>query len=200
MYGEGALVEGSSARSPRCSARRRPMFAPSGVMAQLAAVRLWSEAAGVARFGMHPTSHLAHHEAEAYAALLHCHGVPVGNRLRPIVAADPRRGARDPGLLARRAADPRGGGQLPSWDELEALKAAAGNGAVPLHMDGARLWESAAYYGRDYAHDRRRLRLGLRFALQGHRRLRRRRARRRRLASSPRRVSGGVAWAARCTT
>jgi threonine aldolase len=43
------------------------------------------------------------------------------------------------------------GGQLPSWDELEALKAAARTRGVVLHMDGARLWESAAFYERSYA-------------------------------------------------
>ena len=33
------------------------------------------------RFGMHPTSHLAHHEEQSFAASMHLHGVPVGDRL-----------------------------------------------------------------------------------------------------------------------
>ncbi|HLU65762.1 MAG TPA: beta-eliminating lyase-related protein, partial [Kofleriaceae bacterium] len=43
------------------------------------------------------------------------------------------------------------GGQLPSWDELEALKARARGAGLHLHLDGARLWECAAGYGRSYA-------------------------------------------------
>jgi hypothetical protein len=37
---------------------------------------------------LHPTSHLAHHEEQAFAALMHLHAVPVGDRLRPMTAAD----------------------------------------------------------------------------------------------------------------
>jgi threonine aldolase len=43
------------------------------------------------------------------------------------------------------------GGQLPDWDQLEALKTLARQKNIPLHMDGARLWESRAFYGRSYA-------------------------------------------------
>jgi len=43
------------------------------------------------------------------------------------------------------------GGQLPGWDELEALKASARQRGVRLHMDGARLWECAAHYRKSYA-------------------------------------------------
>lgn len=88
MYGPGALVEAFEGKVAASLGKQAAMFAPSGVMAQIAAVRIWTEAAGVARFGMHPTSHLAHHEEQAYAALMHCHGVPVGGRLRPMLAAD----------------------------------------------------------------------------------------------------------------
>ena len=49
------------------------------------------------------------------------------------------------------AADPRGRRPLPDWDQLEALKALAARRRIPLHMDGARLWESRAFYGRSHA-------------------------------------------------
>ena len=42
------------------------------------------------------------------------------------------------------------GGQLPDWDELEKIKAHCRTQNIHLHMDGARLWESAAAYGRSY--------------------------------------------------
>jgi threonine aldolase len=43
------------------------------------------------------------------------------------------------------------GGQLPEWEELLAEIAWAKERGIALHMDGARLWESAPYYGRTYA-------------------------------------------------
>jgi threonine aldolase len=43
------------------------------------------------------------------------------------------------------------GGFLPSWDELEAQMAWAHARNIALHLDGARLWESAPFYDRSYA-------------------------------------------------
>jgi threonine aldolase len=151
MYGQGELVEGFERKVAALLGKAAAMFAPSGVMAQLAAVKIWTEAAGVARFGMHPTSHLAHHEEQAYAALMHCHCVPVGPRLRPMLASDLDAVRETLACVLVELPIREAGGQLPSWDELEALKAAARERRVALHMDGARLWESAAYYGKDYA-------------------------------------------------
>jgi threonine aldolase len=43
------------------------------------------------------------------------------------------------------------GGQLSGWDELEAIKQHCRARGIHLHMDGARLWEAAAGYGRPVA-------------------------------------------------
>ena len=43
------------------------------------------------------------------------------------------------------------GGQLSAWDDLEAIKAHCRARGIHLHMDGARLWEAAAGYGRPVA-------------------------------------------------
>ena len=87
-YGEGALIEDFERRVAALVGKPAAAFMPSGVMAQLAAVRIWTERARLDRFGLHPTSHLAHHEEQAFAALMHLHAVPVGDRLRPMTAAD----------------------------------------------------------------------------------------------------------------
>jgi len=150
-YGEGALVEGFEAKVAALLGKPAAVFMPSGIMAQLAAVRVWTERARLPRFGMHPTSHLANHEAEAHVALLRLHGVPVGDRLRPIVAADLESVRQDLACLIVELPLRESGAQLPTWDELEALKTLARDRGMPLHMDGARLWESAAFYGRTVA-------------------------------------------------
>ena len=43
------------------------------------------------------------------------------------------------------------GGALPAWDDLVAMVAWAREQHMITHMDGARLWESQPFYGRDYA-------------------------------------------------
>lgn len=150
-YGKGALVEDFEQKVATRLGQPAAAFMPSGVMAQLAAVRIWSERARLPRFGMHPTCHLANHEEQAFAALMQLHGVPVGDRLRPLLAADLEAVAQPLACLVVELPLREIGGQLPAWDELVALKAAAQQRGVALHVDGARLWECAAFYGKTHA-------------------------------------------------
>jgi threonine aldolase len=150
-YGDGALVVGFEQKIATLLGKPAAVFMPSGIMAQLSAVRVWCERAGLERFGLHPTSHLAVHEDEAYAALMHLHAVPIGDRLRPMTAADLDAVKQKLACAIVELPIRRAGGQLPGWDELEALKDAARGRELPLHMDGARLWESAAFYDKPHA-------------------------------------------------
>jgi threonine aldolase len=151
LYGQGPLVEDFERKLATLLGQPAAVFMPSGIMAQQAAVRIWAEAAALPRFGVHPTSHLLHHEAEAHAALLQGHAVPVGDGLRPLTAADLADCHQPLACLIAELPIREAGGQLPSWDELQALKAAAQARGIRLHMDGARLWESAAFYDRPHA-------------------------------------------------
>lgn len=151
QYGEGALVQDFEHKVAMLLGKPAAVFMPSGVMAQLAAMRVWTESARIDRFGMHPTSHLLLHEDDAYAALMRLHGVPVGDRLRPMTASDLESVRQALACVIVELPIREAGGQLPTWDELETLKSAARARGLPLHMDGARLWESAAFYDRSHA-------------------------------------------------
>ena len=151
VYGEGALVDGFERKLATLLGKAAAVFMPSGIMAQLCALRVWTEAAKLPRFGIHPTSHLALHEEEAHSALLQLHAVPVGDRLRPMLASDLEACRQPLACLLVELPIREAGGQLPSWDELEALKAAARARGLPLHMDGARLWECGPHYDKPYA-------------------------------------------------
>lgn len=151
VYGDGGLVAQFERQIATLLGKPAAVFMPSGVMAQLIAVKLHCEAARLPRFGLAPHSHLAVHEQEAAQALFGLHGVPLGPRLRPIVAAD-LAGMKQPLACALVELPAREiGGQLPTWDELQALKDQAGLMRLPLHMDGARLWQCRAYYQRSFA-------------------------------------------------
>lgn len=150
-YGEGAVVADFEARIAALLGKQAAVLMPSGVMAQMAAVTIWCERRALSRFGMHPTSHLLLHEQEAYQALAGLHGVPVGHRLRPMLAADLDRVPQPLACLLVELPIREAGGRLPEWEELEQLQQRAAERGIALHMDGARLWEARAFFDRSHA-------------------------------------------------
>ena len=150
-YGEGPLVDTFERKVAALLGKSSAVFMPSGIMAQLCAARIWTERARLPRIGLHPTSHLLAHEQESFAALMRLHAVPVGHRPKPMVAADLEAIAQPLACAIVELPIREVGGLLPTWDELDALKAAARARDMPLHMDGARLWECGPHYARPYA-------------------------------------------------
>jgi threonine aldolase len=150
-YGEGDLIEHFEQKIAALLGKPAAIFLPSGTMAQLIAVRVWTERRQAERFGLHVTSHMELHEAQAYQALMRLHGVKVGQPFRPILADDVATLAEPMGCLIVELPMREIGGRLPNWEELQSLKSASQACGLPLHMDGARLWECHAFYGRSYA-------------------------------------------------
>ena len=156
-YGEGELIEAFERKVALMLGKAAAVFMPSGTMAQLIALRIWCERAGVRRIAMHATSHLELHEERAYA---HLHGLEVtllGARERPTEARDLAAlfaasaatsvaTVEPPAALLVELPAREIGGRLPAWEEIEALSALAKSRGVRLHMDGARLWEAREYF------------------------------------------------------
>ena len=122
---------------------------PSGVMAQQSVLRCWTDRQGSTRVALPGLSHLLHHEQDG-PALLH------GLRYEHLTDAARTPTVEDLGavkgplgavLLELPLRD--GGYLLPTWEELVDLSRACRERGVPLHLDGARLWESAPYWGRE---------------------------------------------------
>src|SRR5450432_1271956 len=145
-YGEGELIESFEAKIAALLGKPAAAFMPSGTMAQLIALRIWCERAGMRHVAMHPTSHLELHEERAYAHLHELQVTLLGPRERPTdlrdLAALPERVAA---LLIELPAREIGG-RLPAWDELGKIATLARERSVKLHMDGARLWEAREAY------------------------------------------------------
>ena len=199
VYGKGELVEGFERKVADLLGKPAAVFMPSGVMAQLVAVRLWTEAARLPRFGMHPTSHLAHHEEQAFAALMHLHGVPVGDRLRPMTAADLEAIAQPLACAIVELPIREAGGQLRRRGRARGPE---GRGPRARRRAAHGRREAVGERGvlrEELRRDRRGLRLGLRLSTRASARSRARCW----PATSPssrRRGHGAAAWAARCTT
>jgi threonine aldolase len=151
VYGEGALLQEFERKVAHLLGFEAAVFCISGTMTQVTALRLAARDRGNAPVALHPTSHIFVHEGSNFQLLDHFDALQAGDRHRPWAAADIA-AIPDP-LSAVGLEIPMRelGGQLSDWDELEAIKAHCRAHDIHLHMDGARLWEAAAGYGRGVA-------------------------------------------------
>ena len=148
LYAERGPVARLEAEVAELLGKPAAAFFPSGIMAQQAALRVWCDRTGSKRVALPDLSHLLKHEDDGPRRL---HGFEFEHLTegRFTATAD---GLRElsPGLGAALVEMPLrdAGCLLPSWDDLTALSEAARELGVPLHADGARIWESQPYYDR----------------------------------------------------
>ncbi|MDB5959067.1 MAG: threonine aldolase, partial [Massilia sp.] len=124
------------------------VFCNSGTMAQVTALRLAVQDRVSRLVALHPTSHIFVHEKSNYQLLGHFDALAVGDRHRPWTAADLAAVPDKLGAVAMEMPMREIGGQNPTWQEIEAIKAHCRERGAHLHMDGARLWEAAAGMGK----------------------------------------------------
>jgi threonine aldolase len=148
VYGDGELIAAFERKVAALLGFEAAVFCITGTMTQVTALRLAAMDRAGAPVALHPTSHIFVHERANYQLLNHFNALQVGDRNRPWTAADitaiPDRLAAVGLEIPMREI----GGQLSDWNELEAIKAHCRAQDIHLHMDGARLWEAAAGYGR----------------------------------------------------
>jgi threonine aldolase len=147
-YGEGGVVAELEAEIGRLLGKPAAVYLPSGVMAQQAVLRVHADARHRQTVVFHPMCHLEQHEEQGYQRLHGLIGRPVGRRDRLITLADLTGIAEPPAALLLELPQRDLGGQQPEWDDLVAQVDWAGERGAATHLDGARLWESAAGYGR----------------------------------------------------
>lgn len=146
VYGDEGAVQRLEAEVADLFQTEAAAYFPSGVMAQQAALRVHADRTGSRRVALPDLSHLLVHEEDG-PRILHdlevCHltqgfEAPTAQHLDKIPG---RIGAvlvelplRDAGCL------------LPAWDDLVMLSEACRARGVPLHFDGARIWESQPWF------------------------------------------------------
>ena len=145
-YGERGAVELLETEVAALLGKPEAVMFPTGIMAQQVALRAWCDRSGSRRVALPDVSHLLHHEQDGPRRVLGLElehlttgrQVPtadalaaIGGRLGAVLVELP---LRDAGCL------------LPTWEELTELSAAARERGVALHVDGARIWESAPHW------------------------------------------------------
>jgi len=150
-YGDRGPVAVVETKVAELLGKPAAVFFPSGTMAQQSMLRVWCDRAGSRRVAIPELSHLLKHELDgprllhefAFERLSDGATLPTVENLAEIPG---RLGAALLELPLRDA-----GYLLPTWEELEAFSQACRDRSVPLHIDGARLWESTPGLGRSLA-------------------------------------------------
>ncbi|WP_283132846.1 threonine aldolase family protein [Rhizohabitans arisaemae] len=147
VYGEGGPVAVLERETAALLGKPAARFVVKATIAQQTALRVWCDRSGSRLVAVHPRSHIDADEGSAYELLHGLRGVRLGDT-RPFTVADldgvvERLGAVTVELPLRGA-----GYRLPTWDELTGISAWCRTRGIPLHFDGARMWEATTYYGR----------------------------------------------------
>jgi hypothetical protein len=131
------------------------VFMCSGIMAQNIALSIHTRAKGTPSFACHYSSHVLLHEQSAFSELLNLQA-----KIIPRVSGELRQPpVTKESMLAVLQESPVScaiiecphreiGGKCTSWDDLLVISDYCKRNNIALHMDGARLWEASAGYGK----------------------------------------------------
>ncbi len=150
-YNEGPLVDELETRIAALLGKPDAMFFNKGTTCQLAALKVHCENQSNNKVMLHPQSHIAQDEQDAFQAMMGLEGVFIGKTDSPITLADVEASNEQVAVLIIELPLRRAGFKLAQWQELLDLRKWCDENDVIMHMDGARLWESAVFYGHAWA-------------------------------------------------
>ena len=154
-YGMGSNLADFEAEIAALFGKEAAVFLPTGTMAQQIALRIWCEKRRNFTLAMHPTSHLEFAEHLGYQFLHGMQrlqfGAPEFLRNRMLTMQDFARLGQEPEAILLELPYRPLGGQLPEWDEMLAIRSWAVDRGVPLHLDGARIWQCRPFYQKTYS-------------------------------------------------
>ncbi|MFG3141086.1 threonine aldolase family protein [Streptomyces sp. NPDC048211] len=148
IYGDGVVTE-LEQRIAGLLGTEAAAFFPTGTMAQQVVLRCWAGRTGNATVALHPLAHPEVHERGALASVSGLRTVHPTSAPRLPTADEIRDFAEPFGTLMLELPLRDAGFVLPTWEELEAVVAAARERDAVVHFDGARLWECASRFGRE---------------------------------------------------
>ncbi|MFF1646742.1 threonine aldolase family protein [Streptomyces sp. NPDC058240] len=148
IYGNGVVAE-LEERIAGLLGMEAAAFFPTGTMAQQVALRCWAGRTGNSTVALHPLAHPEVHERGALGAVSGLRTVHPTSGPRLPTAQEIRDFDEPFGTLMLELPLRDAGFVLPTWEELEAVVAAARERDAVVHIDGARLWECAPHFGRE---------------------------------------------------
>lgn len=150
-YGCGPLLQSFEDKVARMLGFEAALFCITGTMAQATALRLACMERGSRLVALHPSAHILRHERGNHQLFDHFQALQIGDLHRPWTLAELQGIPDRLGAVLLELPMREIGGQCPDWQALADIKQYCRAQGVHLHMDGARLWEAAAGYGRSAA-------------------------------------------------
>ena len=151
IYNQGPLVSELENRVATLLGKPKSMFFNKGTTCQLAALKTICVAKNNNRVILHPKSHIALDEQNAYQALIGLEGLLLGADDAPFTTEDLEGTNDEVAVLTVELPLRRVGFKLTEWDELLKMRQWCDDNHVHFHLDGARLWESTHYYQKSLA-------------------------------------------------
>lgn len=148
LYGAGTVIDDFQKKMAEFLGKEKSIFFPSGTMAQQIALRIWCDEKELNRVAYHPLSHLEIHEEDGLKKL---HGIETNllvEKDKVIGLEDIEQMEKEVACILLELPQREIGGQLPSYETLEAISAYCKSNGIKLHLDGARLLEVLPYYGK----------------------------------------------------
>ncbi len=151
-YGEDPTVNRLEAMAAECLGKERALFVPSGTMANAIAIAL--HAARGTEVICEQRAHVVEYELASMAVIAGCLARPVptpdgildadlvGKHLRPDLPGHPR-----PGLILIENTHNLASGAATPVDNIRGIARLARERGIPVHIDGARLFNAAAALG-----------------------------------------------------
>ncbi|WP_330960368.1 threonine aldolase family protein [Photobacterium sp. 53610] len=150
IYGQGEFLQSFETKIASLLGFEAGLFVVTGTMTQPTALRIACTAKRNPVVAMHPSSHIYLHEGQNYQLQDWFSILPVGHPYQPWTLDDLTAWPDDIAAVLYELPMREIGGQLPSWEALNDIKSHCREKGIHLHLDGARLWETKAGYGRDY--------------------------------------------------
>ncbi|MFA6230882.1 MAG: beta-eliminating lyase-related protein [Rhodanobacter sp.] len=145
-YGAGGAVACLEQVTTERLGKHAGLFFIKGVTAQLCVLRAYAQARGCRNVVIHPMSHMDIDEAGAIERVTDLKAIRLGRSV-PFTAAMLEALTEPLAAVVVELPLRRAGFLLPDIDALRAISAWCRERSVPLHVDGARIWEAAAGYG-----------------------------------------------------
>lgn len=145
FYGEGELIQRLEQRIATLLDKPNALFCHKGMVGQLSAIKHWSRQNSANPIAFQPDCHMDFDEQDAYRELLDLQAIHIGNNQRPLLAGDfPLE--QEVSVISIELPHRRAGFLLPEWQTLQTLHQKCKDASIPLHFDGARLFEASAYW------------------------------------------------------
>lgn len=153
-YNIGPLIDELESRIAALLDKPTAQFYTKGTTCQLAALKVHCDTKNKYKVLLHPQSHIAIDEQDAYQSLMGLKGVLIGRTDQPILYDDLKSADFNPNEVACLVIElplRRAGFKLPEWQDLVQIKQWCDEHQIIMHLDGARIWESAHFYQKSWS-------------------------------------------------